>query len=130
MPITYTISADKTLIHEVWMGDVSAKDLKEYWTTYLQDPDVLAIRRTLVDLRGANTQFTGRQLAELISSIVVPALNGRDWISAFLVGESVQFGVSRQYQVFAELYSRDSIFDDPEKAENWLRRQTRRSDAS
>ena len=83
----------------------------------------MSIRRTLVDLRQAHIKFNGTQLSGLIASIVAPALQGKDWISALLVSESVQYGVSRQYQVFAEFYSRDSIFDDPEKAETWVRQQ-------
>lgn len=126
MPITYSISADKAVIHEVWVGDISIKDLKEYWATYLQDPDVMTIRKTLVDLRQATILFTGQELSNLIR-IVVPVLQGKDWITALLVEEAVQFGVSRQYQVFAELYSNDSIFHDPKKAEQWLRQQSHKS---
>ncbi|MES1195793.1 MAG: hypothetical protein ABUL58_02495 [Steroidobacter sp.] len=83
----------------------------------------MSIRRTLVDLRQAHIKFNGQQLSDLIVGIVIPALQGRTWISALLVGEAVQYGVSRQYQVFAEFYSQDSIFDDFEKAERWLRQQ-------
>jgi hypothetical protein len=32
----------------------------------------------------------------------------------------VQFGVGRQYQVFAERYSHDAIFDNPDQAKAWL----------
>jgi len=127
MPIAYSISADEMIIHEKWTGPVSARDLKEYWSRYLQDPKVLAIRRTLVDLRDADILFTGNELSGLVHSIVLPALEGRNWISALLVGKPVQHGVSRQYQVFAEFYSRDAIFDDAATAEKWLRDQAQNS---
>jgi hypothetical protein len=87
---------------------------------YLEDPDVLAIRRTLVDLRQADILFKGSDLDSLIQSIVLPVLNGRDWKTAIVVEKPLQFGVSRQYQVFADRYSKDAIFYDLEEARNWL----------
>ena len=59
---------------------------------------------------------------QVVRTLVEPALNGRDWRSALLVGGSVHFGVSRQYQSFAEMYSKDAIFHDEDAALKWLRR--------
>jgi len=108
------------VIFEVWTGDVSATDLEIYWSTYLENPQVLSIRRTLVDLRGANILFHGDVFADLIVKIVQPVLAGRDWKTAIVVERPVQFGVSRQYQVFAETFSRDAIFHDYDEALEWL----------
>ena len=123
MPISYSIDAQLGIILETWVGNVSASDLTEYWRNYLADPKVLSLRRTLVDLRQANLTFTGRELSDLISHIVDPILQGRDWKTAIVVDSPVQFGVSRQYHIFAEHYSRDEIFSDPELALQWLTRQ-------
>lgn len=121
MPITYSIDGEKKLITEVWTGEISAKCLENYWKAYLEDPEVLAIRRTLVDLRQATKiLFMGADLDALIHRIVLPVLNGRDWKTALLVHDPLQFGVSRQYQVFADYYSKDAIFHDMEEARNWL----------
>ena len=100
----------------------SATDLADHWKRLLVDPDALAIRRTLVDLRNCELAFSGEQLFNLVRTLVEPALNGRDWRSALLVGGSVHFGVSRQYQSFAEMYSKDAIFHDEDAALKWLRR--------
>jgi hypothetical protein len=120
MPITYSIDRASGIIFEVWAGGVAAADLRRYWQGYLADPDVLALRRTLVDLRGADLRFTGGELADLVDQVVLPALGGRDWTTAIVVGRPAQFGVSRQYQVFAESYSRDAIFHDYAAALAWL----------
>jgi len=120
MPITYTTDREKKLITEVWTGEIKAECLAAYWKQYLEDPDVLAIRRTLVDLRQADILFKGSDLDSLIQSIVLPVLKGRDWKTAIVVEKSLQFGVSRQYQVFADRYSKDAIFYDLESARNWL----------
>ena len=119
-PISYAIDHNLGVIFEVWRGDVTADALRRYWESYLEDPDVLALRKTLVDLRDASIQFTGAELSSLVEAIVVPALKGRTWTTAIVAGQSVQFGVSRQYQVFAEHYSQDSIFHDYDTALQWL----------
>ena len=120
MPISYSIDQQKQFIVETWSGDVAATDLAAYWRQYLADPEVMAIRRTLVDLRNCTILFTGSQLSALVQSIVLPNLKGRDWKTAIIVDQPVQFGVSRQYHVFAEAYSVDSIFNDPDTALSWL----------
>jgi hypothetical protein len=120
MPITYTIDREEKLITEVWTGEIQAEYLEAYWRQYLKDPEVLAIRRTIVDLRRADMLFTGEDLDGLIQSVVLPALKGRDWKTALVVESSSQYGVSRQYQHFAHYYSKDSIFHNMEDARNWL----------
>jgi len=120
MPITYSLDAQQGIIFERWSGDVSASELACYWRSYLADPQVMAIRKTVVDLRESNPTFTGAELSGLIDTIVLPALAGRDWITAIVVQKPIQFGVSRQYQVFAEYYSRDAIFHEPDQALQWI----------
>jgi len=122
MPITYSIDQRHQIISEVWTGEISAMDLAAHWKKLLADPDVLALRRTLVDLRKCQIAFSGDQLFDLVRTLVEPALNGRDWRSALLVGGSVHFGVSRQYQSFAQMYSKDAIFHDENAALKWLLR--------
>lgn len=121
MPITYRIDHDKNVIFETWTGSICAADLQAYWKDYLADPEVMEIRRTIVDLRAAIMDFNGNELRSLVQSIVKPALGGKEWTTALVVlGGSVEFGVSRQYQVFAESYSKDSVFETIADAEKWI----------
>ena len=120
MPITYSIDRQNRVIEEKWMGTIDKDDLADHWKRYLKDPEVLDLRRTIVDLREAHILFTGNQMEALIASIVLPALKGRDWKTAIVVDQPVQFGVSRQYQVFADRYSKDAIFNNMDEARGWL----------
>src|SRR3954464_10987794 len=120
MPITYTINHQKGLIRETWKGKIRGADLAAYWQHYLADPEVLAIRRTVVDLRAATIDFSGLDFDALIRTVVLPVLGELKWIPAVVVADLVQFGISRQYQVFAERYSRDSIFKSVDEAEQWV----------
>jgi hypothetical protein len=120
MPITYTIDYDQKLITEVWTGEIRAVDLAEHWQRYLGNPDVLAIRRTIADLRQAVILFNGSDMNYLIHTLVQPVLAGRDWKTAIVIEKSLQFGMSRQYQVLAEKYSKDAIFYSIEEARSWF----------
>ncbi len=127
MPISYVVDREKNLIFETWTGQVSADDLAAYWRRYLADPEVLEIRRTIVDLRGSTITFSGMDLKFLIQTIV-PVLKDRDWTTALVAdGGSAEFGVSRQYQVFADRYSKDCIFETMAAAEEWMSPQGRRA---
>ena len=120
MPISYSIDYENRIVRTVWAGDVTAADVRAHWTRYLDDPVVMALRRTLSDLRTANLLFSGEELYELIRDVVLPQLDGVGWKTAILVAEPAQFGASRQYQVFAGIYSHDTIFHDAERALAWL----------
>ncbi len=124
MPIAYRIDQSAGIIEETWTGTVTIEHLRDYWRDYLADTDVMALRRTVVDLRAADIAFTGAELASLIRSDVLPVLGGRGWASALVVSHPVQFGVGRQYQAFAETYSTDAIFADVEAATGWLLAQS------
>jgi hypothetical protein len=123
MPIQYRVNSEGGIIEEAWSGTVSIRDLHEYWSAYLADPEVRRLRRTVVDLRAAEIAFTGVELNALVQSLVIPSLGGLDWKTALVVSQPVQYGVSRQYQVFAESYSSDAIFDDVGKAREWMASQ-------
>jgi hypothetical protein len=122
MAIDYAVDHSRNIILETWSGTVDANALASYWRAYLTNPEVMSCRRTVVDLRMAHIAFTGSELSNLVQTIVLPALHGRKWVTALVVSAPEQFGSSRQYQVFAEAYSVDSIFDDPGAAEDWLMR--------
>lgn len=120
MPIAYAVDRDRNIINETWTGTVTASDLAAYWRTYLADPEVMSCRRTLVDLLEAHVAFTGVELSSLIQTIALPAIGDRKWTTAILVSAPAPYGMTRQYQVFAERYSHDSIFTDRDAALAWL----------
>ncbi|HTQ99020.1 MAG TPA: hypothetical protein VMH83_03480 [Candidatus Acidoferrum sp.] len=128
MPIQYRIDHDEGLIYTTWEGDVHAEDLWNHWQTYLRDPVVMTLRRSLVDVRGANILFKGDELSDLIKTLVTPTLKGKDWILAIVVASPVQYGLSRQFHVFADHFSRDRIFHDYLAAKMWLLQQERDED--
>lgn len=123
MPIHYRIDEQEGLIHTTWEGDVDADDLREHWLAYLNDPAVMTLRRSLVDVRGAHIHFHGTDLSNLIKSLVLPALAGRDWILAIVIANEVQYGLSRQFHVFADTFSKDQIFYNMDAAREWVLRQ-------
>ena len=92
MPIAYSIEKRNGIILEVWTGEVSAMDLAAHWKRLLADPDALALRRTLVDVRNCAIAFSGDQLFEVIRTVAEPGLDGKEWRSALLVASSFSSG--------------------------------------
>jgi len=121
MAISYILDRDLGVIFETWEGAITAADLSAYWKSLLEDPEALACRRTLADVRRAEIQFRGTEMMDLIRAVVIPKLGGRKWKTAIVADKPVQFGLSRQYGVFAADYSEDRIFNDCDSALKWLR---------
>ena len=90
--------------------------------------NAMSCRRTLADIGDAEIAFTGPELRTLVRTIAEPRLAGRAWTTAVVVGAPVQLGVARQYQVFAENYSTDAVFEDVDEALAWLLAQPHHAD--
>jgi hypothetical protein len=125
--IRYAIDSGRDLILEEWDGTVSAPDLEKHWREFLKHEAVINCRRTVADISKSRITVTGQEFSRLIDSLVKPVLKGRKWITAIVVASDYQFGVSRQYGVYAESYSRDQIFKDSSQAFDWI--STRRHEA-
>ena len=123
MPITFDIDSNLGIVRESWTGKISAEEVRAHWVRMLTDPEVLALRASLSDLRQASLDFGGWQMRRLIDTVVTPLLNGRDWITAMIVAGPFQLGMTRQYQDHANHYSRDAIFFNEHDALEWLVRQ-------
>ena len=123
VPIAYSIDRENGCVIETWTGDVTARELSAHWRRYLADPEVLSLRRALVDLRHCRIVFTAAELSQLVGRLVLPALHGLNWRTAIVVGDPNHFEMSRQYHAVAESYSQDSVFSTPEAALAWLRSQ-------
>lgn len=119
-PISYRVDQTLGLVVSHWNGEVTVADVERFWAQVLSDPDVLALRRHLADIRAATLHFTGEELRQLIWRRVAPALRGQHWTSAIVVAQPEQFGVSRQFQVFAEVWDEAQIFYDLDEAMRWV----------
>jgi len=123
VPITYEILSSEDLISEVWLGDISIADLRENWVRLLQDEKALALRKTLVDMRGATVLFSDQALDLAVREVAEPMLKGRNWVTAIVVRTPTQFHRSSRYQGLAVGYSRDVIFSNVDEAKHWLLKQ-------
>lgn len=120
MPIDCTPRPQDGFVEVTWSGTITAVDLSRCWSKILTDPEVLRIGRALTDLRDAELAFSGAELAEAVHTVAAPLLRGRNWRAAIVVRNPVQYGVSRQYEVFAQQLGEDGIFFDLDSARRWL----------
>jgi len=123
MPIYYEVRPAEGFTAVTWTGAITAADLHRSWSEILADPEVLALGRALTDLRTATLAFSGSDLEHAIQTVAVPVLTHHAWRSAIVVEAPVQYGMSRQYQVFAEQFGEDGIFFDVDAALQWLMEQ-------
>jgi hypothetical protein len=122
MPIKYSIDSALGIVRETWIGVVSAADLEGHWRAMLNDPEVMRLRRTLVDLRPSRPGFSHTQMVEVIRNLIEPALAGRDLRTAVVAFGPNQVGLSERYHMCAKTYSCDATFAEPSAAVEWLRR--------
>lgn len=123
MPISYVVDHARGTVISRWVGEVTAAELREHWAQVLDDPQARALARTVADLREAIPRFSGAELQRAVEEVAAPRLDGLHWINAIVVTRPEQFGVSRQFGVFAEFHSANSIFHTVEDAVVWVRGQ-------
>ena len=120
MPISYSVDSERGLIVSRWEGPVTAEDLASHWKKLFSDERALALRRSFADLRGSDLLFSGADLHRLTSDIVLPELEHGSWKTAIIVDRPVNFGISRQFQNWARLFSDSELFEDEHAALVWL----------
>ncbi len=120
MPIDCIPRPDDGFVEVIWSARNTAVELSRRWSEILTDPEVLRIGRALTDVRQAELGFSGEELAEVVDTVAAPALRGHYWRAAIVVRSPVQFGVSRQFEVFAHQFGESGIFYDPAEARRWL----------
>jgi hypothetical protein len=123
MPIAYEIDRRRGVIITTWAGPVTAQDLASHWKVLFSDPEAMQLRKSLADLRKSELQFKGTDLAGLLRTLVQPRLGKQKWTTALLVEHATQFGVARQYNVYAAPFSHDRIFHNSDLAMQWLGEQ-------
>ena len=120
MPITYRKDIERNYVHVEWIGEITLHFLEKHLVEFFNDPFVISSARDLTDVSKAELNFNGSQFESLINQIVIPLLAGRARKTAIVVQRPDQFGVARQYNVFADSYSVDKIFYDCDSALKWL----------
>ena len=120
MGITHRYDPAEGLVRACWDGPITAGDVREYWTARVAELEAQPGRRALVDMRTCEVRFTGGEMRELVRTILRPHFANRGHRVAILVRDPVQFGTSRQFQVFFELLGESEIFQDEAEALAWL----------
>ena len=80
--ISYRVDADQHIILEAWKGEISVVELRSHWAICLKDPEVLAVKRTLVDLRHCEITFSGQEWFEQLEKSVISNCDANGWVSA------------------------------------------------
>lgn len=126
--ISYHVDAAGGLILETWSGEITHEVLLGHWRRFLADPAVLAVKRTLVDLRDCDVHFSGEEWLRLIEGCVLnrPDLSG--WKAAIVVDKPHLHGIARQFLGHAARITHGELFEQRDQAVAWLTRQVASDD--
>jgi len=118
--ITYHADIEKRVVFETWTGAINVPELRSHWEVCLTDPDVLAIKRTLVDLRECEILFSGAEWVNQLERFVLgnPVVPG--WLTAIIVNKSYIHGVARQFLTYTSGVLTGEIFNSSDAALAWL----------
>jgi len=122
MGLTYEVDAAAGIVLERWSGSVFARDFEDHLALMLGDVRALACRGNLADVTECGPKFTGEQLGELVQHTIKPGLRGTRRRIAVVVRGPEQYGMARQFQMFAEAFCDVEIFTDAPIAREWLLR--------
>lgn len=120
MSISYSIDQQRRVIVEVWAGKITRVELRRFWKAFLTDPSVLRLRKSLVDMRQCELAFSGSDLVDEATLSIGPIMDSRTWRTAFVVADSVQHGVCRQFLGYFPDFSQGEVFREPDEALDWL----------
>ena len=122
MPITYHADAAQGVLFSDWRGTITITEVSAYWTAFTSDKEAMACRGAIADLRECELQFNGASIRDLTERILKPAFQGKKWRSAIVVKDPVQFGMSRQYGVYSEIFlsGNVNVFYSDVMALKWL----------
>lgn len=120
MPIVYRVDQTTDVVHTTWTGRINAAVLAGHWQTFLADPAVLASGRVVADVRAAEVELNSADLRTLLDGVARSLLGARSLRVAIVVSGPVQFGLARQYMVFAEPIGPSHVFTDLDDAVAWV----------
>jgi hypothetical protein len=123
MGFTLRVDEELRVVFVKAAGAVTARDLCLNWLELIENPLTSALRRTLVDLRDADISIDLQDLHLLIEQLVRPRIGDTIWTAALIVGNPSSREMAQNFQLLAQSFSRDRVFEDEERALEWLLRQ-------
>jgi hypothetical protein len=119
MPLSYRIDAETGILHWKARGIMTEEELEH------TVPEILSLMKerksldSLFDYSENNTPISSEGLQKVVSIVKAIDVGAPSW--AIVVGDTLQYGIARQFQGYCELHGLDvQVFMDREEAEAWL----------
>jgi hypothetical protein len=117
----YRIDIGRRLRIEEYQGKVGLDDLKEIVRAVVADPDWSPDHHGLIDFSGADLELSANDVLRLALMLRQDRHRTNGWL-AFVVSNSVAFGVVRMLGYWSRSTERMRIFQSRDEAERWLER--------
>lgn len=120
MPITYEIDPELGLVFSQFEGYIRAQDLEEHWRRLLGDPAAPQRLALAAELGDSQLLVDGEDLQRLVRTVIEPLLGERRWRFAIIAPTPTQYGLAKQFMLFAEQCGDTETFRNADAAIAWL----------
>ncbi len=119
MKYKYKIIPERNLVQETWEGQLSKQDLIAAFSQLSADPEWKKHMNVIADFRSAQIDLSTQDMQDYVHWV---RQNDTPKFLAIIVGRTVDFGMSRMFQILSEtnFYEDSKIFYDLNQAEKWI----------
>jgi hypothetical protein len=110
MPITFKLDTTQGILFEYWRGPITISEVAAYWTALAAGEEVKTSIGSIADVRDCEPKFTGEEFRVLARQILIAVHQGAKRKVAVIVSDPVQYGMSRQHQLFSESFMNVEVF--------------------
>jgi hypothetical protein len=121
MPVTYSIDADRKLLHTICSGPVNLPEVVAHFQALRDDPACTGRLDLLLDVSEAESAPQSAELGTVVAEVASVRRKVEFGMCAIVATRDSMFGMMRMFEVLASRYFRAiRVFRDAGEAEAWL----------
>ena len=121
MPVTYSIDADRKLLHTICSGPVNLPEVAAHFRALRDDPACTGRLDVLLDVSATEVLPESAQLGTVVAEVAAVRRKVEFGMCAVVATRDAMFGMMRMFEVLASRYFRAiRVFRDIGEAKAWL----------
>jgi hypothetical protein len=121
MPVTYSIDADRKLLHTICSGPVDLRQVVAHFQALRDDPACAARLDVLLDVSETESAPESAELGTVVAEVAAVRQKVQFGMCAIVATRDSMFGMMRMFEVFASRYFRAiRVFREVGEAKAWL----------
>ena len=121
MPVTYSIDADRKILHTICSGPVDLPEVVAHFQALRNDPACIGRLDVLLDVSETKILPDSAQLGTVVAEVAAVRRKVEFGMCAVVATRDAMFGMMRMFEVLASRYFRAiRVFRDIGEAKAWL----------